>query len=59
LPQAIQKRCQTGLPFRTVGDAHEHADAPHVLAGLLRPRRERPCGCAAAKQDDEIAPPYT
>jgi len=41
------------------GCAREHADAPHPL-GLLRPRRQRPCGhSAAAKQDDEIAPSYT
>src|SRR5262249_6311704 len=32
----------------------EHADAPHVLA-LLRARRERPGGCRAAEQRDELA----
>src|SRR5215471_17046407 len=38
--------------------AHEHADAPH-LAGLLRPRRERPRGSrAAAEQRDELAPSH-
>src|SRR3984893_2620490 len=56
LPQAIQKHCQTGLPCRAVGHANEHADAPHVLAGLLRARRERPCRRRAAEQRDEIAP---
>jgi hypothetical protein len=41
------------------GLRHEHADAAHPL-GLLRARRERPSGRpTAAKQDDEIAPPYT
>jgi hypothetical protein len=29
---------------RSVGHAHEHADAPHALA-LLRARRERPSDC--------------
>src|SRR6516162_1373515 len=55
LPQAIQKRCQTGLSFRAVGcHAHEHADAPHVLASLLSARRKRP-RCRAAEQRDEVA----
>jgi hypothetical protein len=45
LLQALQERYQTGLSFRTVGHAHEHADAPHPFARLLRPRRERPRRC--------------
>src|SRR5262249_16974877 len=38
----------------TFSHCHQHADAPH-LAGLLRPRRERPCRCRAAQQRDEVA----
>jgi hypothetical protein len=37
---------------------HQYADPAHLLR-LLRARRKRPRSCAAAKQDDEIAPPYT
>src|SRR5262249_43317817 len=33
--------------------AHQHADLPHPV-GLLRARRERPCG-RAANQRDELA----
>jgi hypothetical protein len=35
---------------------HQHADAPHPLV-LLRPRRERPRGCRAAEQRNELATP--
>ena len=56
--QSLQKRSDAPLPFRIVrGQVHEHADSPHLLR-LLRPRRERPCGSAAAKQDEKIAPSY-
>jgi hypothetical protein len=41
-----------------LGEAREHADAPHPLR-LLRAYRERPRSRAAAKQDDEFAPSYT
>jgi hypothetical protein len=34
---------------------HEHADAPHPLARLLRARRERPRGSRAAEERDELA----
>jgi hypothetical protein len=34
---------------------HKHADASD-LRRLLRPRRERPRGCRAAEQRDELAP---
>ena len=45
------------LHFRIVlGEAHEHADAPHPLR-LLRARRERPRRRRAAEQRDELAPP--
>src|SRR6516162_3298798 len=37
-----------------LGKAHQHADPPHPV-GLLRARRERPSGCRAAKQRDELA----
>src|SRR6516164_245749 len=36
-------------------EGSQHADAPHALA-LLRARRERPRGCRAAEQRDELAP---
>src|SRR5262249_3814475 len=59
LPQAIQKRCQTRLSIRTIrGYAHEHADAPHVLAGLLSARRKRPRSRAAG-QGDEVPPVHS
>jgi hypothetical protein len=34
-----------------------HADAPHPF-GLLRARRERPCGYTAAEKRDELPPPH-
>src|SRR2546427_9032475 len=44
LLQGVCERREAGLSFRVVrGQIHEHADAPPPL-GLLRPRRERPCG---------------
>src|SRR5262249_48208269 len=49
------ERPQTGLPFRTICHAHEHADAPHRLS-RLRPRRKRPAGRRAAEQRDELPP---
>jgi hypothetical protein len=47
LLQALQECRQTGLPFRSVGHAHEHPDAPHPLR-LLRARRERPSSYTTA-----------
>src|SRR5262245_4582263 len=38
------------------GECVQEHDAPHPLA-LLHPRRERPRGCRAAEQRDELAPP--
>src|SRR5262249_33717005 len=53
--QPLQKRRKARLPFRIVrGAIHEHTDAPHAL-GLLRPRRERPCGRAAEQRDERAA----
>jgi hypothetical protein len=57
--EALPKSRQALLGFRIVlrkGD--QRADAPHVLAGLLSARRERPRNCAAAKQRDEFATPH-
>src|SRR5262249_15790176 len=43
------------LSFSIIGDGiHEHADPPHPRR-LLRPCRERPCRCAA-KRDNELPP---
>jgi hypothetical protein len=39
----------------TLCAAHQNTDPPHPLA-LLRARSERPCGCRAAEQCDELAP---
>src|SRR5262245_64649830 len=58
LLQAPHERPQTSLPGRTSGHAHEHTDAPHPLR-LLRARRERPRGCRAAEQRDELAPHHS
>src|SRR6516162_8108697 len=55
--QPLPECRKASLAFRIVlGERDEHADAPHPL--LLRARRERPRGCAAAKQK-EFAPSYT
>src|SRR6266478_4512164 len=40
-----------GIAFR---NRHQHADTTNSLR-LLRARRERPCGCCAAEQRDELA----
>jgi len=37
------------------GTPHQNANPPH-LTGLLPARRERPRGCRATEQRDEIAP---
>jgi hypothetical protein len=55
LAQPCEVRHLTRLRLRIIcSDVHKHADAPHAL-GLLRSRRERPSGCRAAEQRDEIA----
>jgi hypothetical protein len=51
LPQAGQERRHSGLTFWIVrSECHEHADAPHTLARLLRARRERPRRRSAAER---------
>src|SRR5262249_52560414 len=55
LLQSLQECRVAGLRLRIVrGVRHEHADAPHPLA-LLRPRRERPRGCASKQPDERAA----
>ena len=52
LLESIPKRGDEGLTFRVVlGIAHQHPDAPHLVA-LLRTRRKRPYRCAAQKRDE-------
>src|SRR5262245_22333569 len=46
----VHKRCELRLGFRIT---HQQPDPPHALA-LLRARRERPCGCRATEQRDEL-----
>src|SRR5262249_1973245 len=54
-PELLSKFQQARLGFRIVlGQAHQHADAPHPLA-LLRARRARPRGCGGGEESDEIA----
>ena len=56
LREPLQERADARLLFRIVcGGGQEYADAPHPLA-LLRACRERPRGCRAAEQRDELAP---
>src|SRR5262245_56202785 len=51
----LPKCCEPLLPYGAASRAmHQHADPPHPLA-LLRARRERPRGCRAADQRDELA----
>src|SRR5262249_28178532 len=55
LLESLAERRDKGLSFRVaLGICHQHVDPPHLL-GLLRARRERPCGYTA-KQRDELAP---
>jgi hypothetical protein len=55
----MQERRDAGLTFRIVGrQGQQHADPPHPVALLLRPRRERPCRRRAAEQRDELAAFY-
>src|SRR5262249_53266683 len=54
--QSLRERHDPGLRLRIVrSQVHQHADAPHPL-WLLRTRRERPPGCRAAEQRDEVTP---
>jgi hypothetical protein len=54
--QPLQECPNAGLPFSIArGEVHEDTNAPHSVR-LLRPHRERPRGCRAAEQRDEIAP---
>ena len=56
LLQPLQERRNAVLRIPIVrGSGHEHADPPHPVA-LLRARRERPRGCRAADERDELAP---
>jgi hypothetical protein len=55
LLQALHERGHATLRLPIVRRKRtQHPDAPHPL-GLLRPRYERPCGCRAAEQGDELA----
>src|SRR5262249_37767240 len=55
LPECVHAVFVFGVPF---GIRHENPYVPHA-ARLLRARRERPRGCRAAKQRDELAPPHS
>jgi hypothetical protein len=52
LSETLAKRAQT-LDNRLRRSDLKKAD--HRDCGLLRARRERPCGCRAAEQRDELA----
>jgi hypothetical protein len=56
--ESLPKRRDAGLHFRIVlGRCMQEHDAPYPYPlGLLRARRERPCGRRAAEQRDELAP---
>ena len=59
LLQPLHEGRDAGLRFRLIGRrVHQHANATHSL-GLLRARRERPSGCRAADERDELAPPHS
>src|SRR5262249_29153236 len=53
--QRLAERCSVPLSFRVVRTPHPYCDLPHARR-LLRPRRERPRGCRAAEQRQEVAP---
>src|SRR5215831_8006619 len=56
--KVLPKSRDASLSFRiALGICDQHADPPDALV-LLRTRRERPRGCRAAEQRDEVAPPY-
>jgi hypothetical protein len=53
--EPLPKCCEPLLPYGAgLRAMYQDADAPYPLA-LLRPRRERPRRCRAAKQSDELA----
>jgi hypothetical protein len=57
LKPALESR-YTGLSLRIAfSEVHKDRDAPHALA-LLRARRERPRGRAAAEKCNEFPPPH-
>src|SRR5262249_33027496 len=51
LPERREPRPRFGV---ALGSGRDDPDPPHPF-GLLRPRRERPRGCRAAEQRDELA----
>jgi hypothetical protein len=52
----LHERREAGLTFRIArGQRMEHADAPNPV-GLLRTRRQRPCGRAADERDELASP---
>src|SRR5262245_35731359 len=56
LPEPLSKILKIALRVRIVlGNPQQYRDPPHPPA-LLRARRERPRGCRAAEQRDELAP---
>src|SRR5262249_17056072 len=58
LRQRLRERQDAGLLCWIVRrKGREHANAPHPIR-LLCTCRQRPCGCRAAEQGDEIAPPH-
>src|SRR5262245_56292849 len=58
LLEALQECSVTGLRFPVVrSQAHYDTDAPDALR-LLRARRQRPRGCRAAEQCDDVAAVY-
>jgi hypothetical protein len=48
-------RTPRGEPVLPDRERHQYTDAPNAFA-LLRARRERPRGCRATEQRDELAP---
>jgi hypothetical protein len=57
LRKSLREPGEVGLCLRIVFiERHQNADPPHA-AGLLRPRRERPCRYAA-KPGDELPPSH-
>src|SRR5262249_44552093 len=52
--EGLLKRLYACLPFGVVGNRHKYPEPSHPFG--LRARRERPRGCRAAEQCDELAP---
>src|SRR5262245_2112371 len=56
----LRERREARLPYGVVFVAcHEHADAPHAVALLLRAHRKWPRRRRAAEDGDELAPPHS